>query len=83
MASRNANKWVLELKTNVHKTVKMTRVRPLMTNLKMTVRAYCAVSAYSTTITSVYKGSGPTGFQWRGVGLWIDVCHTNSSVAGI
>ena len=47
----------------------MTWVRPLMTNLKMTVRADCAVSAYSTTITSVYKGSGPTGFQWRGSGF--------------
>ena len=69
MASRNANTWVLELKTNVHKTIKMTWVRPLMTNLKMTVRADCAVFAYSTTITSVYKGSGPTGFQWRGLGF--------------
>ena len=69
MASRNANTWVLELKTNVHKTIKMTWVRPQMTNLKMTVRADCAVSAYSTTITSVYKGSGPTGFQWRGSGF--------------
>ena len=69
MASRNANTWVLELKTNVHKTIKMTRVRPLMTNLKVTVRADCAVSAHSTTITSVYKGSCPTGWSGGGSGF--------------
>ena len=69
MASRNANIWVLELKTNVHKTVKMTRIRPLMTILKMTVRADCAVSSYSTTITYVYKGSGPTGWSGGGAGF--------------
>ena len=39
---RNGNKWTLELKIT-----KMMLVRPLMTNLKMTVRADCTVSAYN------------------------------------
>ena len=83
LASRNTNKWVLELKANVHKTIKMAWVRPLMTNLKMTIKTDCAVSAYSTPVTSVYKGSCPTGWSGGGVGLWIDVCHPNSPVSGI
>lgn len=57
--SRNANKWVLGLKTNVHRTSRWHRSGPLMTNLKMTLRADCSVSAYGNTITSVYMGSAP------------------------
>ena len=43
----------------VPKTIKMMPVRPLMTNLKMTVQDDCAVSACSTPshLHSVYKSS--------------------------
>ena len=37
----------------VPKTIKMTLVRPPMTNLKMTVRADCAVSACSPLLLSI------------------------------
>ena len=60
----------------VHKTIKMTLVRPPITNLKVTVRADCAVSACSQPPTSVYKRSYPpvtSGGEW-GVSLWTDVC---------
>ena len=45
-------KWkqtILELKI-VPKTIKMLLIRPPMTNLKMTVRADCAVSACNTVL---------------------------------
>ena len=41
---RNGNRLTLELKA-VLKTVKMTPIRPLMTNFRMTIRADCEVSA--------------------------------------
>ena len=48
-------------------------VRPLMTNLKMTV-LFLHVAHLSH---SVYKSSHPLLGEWaaEGVGLWTDVCH--------
>ena len=54
------------------KTTKRTLVRWTMTNLKTTVRADCAASACSSL--PLPESSGPTGYQWRGVGLWTDRC---------
>ena len=49
-------------------------VRPLMTNLKMTISDDCAVSACNTN--SVYKSSHPLLVRGRGrVGLWTNVHH--------
>jgi len=50
----------------VLKTIKMMLVRPLMTNLKMTVRDDCAVSAYSHRPPLSIKALTP--FSWRGSG---------------
>ena len=49
-------------------------VRPLMTNLKMTV-LFLHVAHLSH---SVYKSSHPLlgGWAAEGVGLWTDVCHS-------
>ena len=60
-------------------------VKPLMTNLKMTVMANSAVSACSPTHlpppSSVYKSSCPTGCQRvEGVGLWTNVHHYHPQV---
>ena len=70
----------------VPKTIKMTLVRPPMTNLKMTVRADCAVSACSPLLLSI-KALAPRllcvcGGGWGGVGLWTDV-HPPPQVGGI
>lgn len=40
-------------------TTKLTLIRPLMTNLKMTVKDDCAVSVYN--LISVSKSSCPSG----------------------
>ena len=51
-------------------------VRPLMTDLKTTVRDDHAISAYrSPHPNSVYKRSHPLLIGVGGVGLWTDVCH--------
>ena len=47
---------------------KMTLVRPLMTNLKVTVRADCAVSACSRLLLSI-KALAPLAASAGGVGL--------------
>ena len=53
----------------------MTLVRPPMTNLKVTVRTDCAISACSQPPTSVYKRSyPPVARGWGEVSLWTDVC---------
>ena len=48
----------LSKQSTAHKTIKMTLVRPLMTNFKVTVRADCAVSACRQPLP-VYKSSCP------------------------
>ena len=52
-------------------------VRPLMTNLQMTVRDDCAAATYSyRSPPSVYESSHPIPVEGLGgVSLWIDVCH--------
>ena len=61
------------------KTIKMTLVRPPMTNVKMTVWADRAVSACTARLLSKLL---PTGCQWCwwGVGLWTDVRHPPSEL---
>ena len=76
--------WPWNWRLTVSKTTKMTLLRALMTNLRMTVRADCAVSACSTPPTSLYKSSCPTGCQCGvGVSLWTGVHHPPPTVAGI
>ena len=56
----------LSKQSTAHKTIKMTLVRPLMTNFKVTVRADCAVSACSHP-PSGYKSYCPltlSGGRW-------------------
>ena len=50
---RNGNKQTLELKINCTQSTKITQVRPLMTNLMMTVRADHAVSECSPLCLSI------------------------------
>ena len=51
-------------------------VRPLMTDLKTTVRDDYAISACRPPHpNSVYKPSHPLLMGVGGVGLWTDVCH--------
>ena len=57
----------------VSETTKMMLVRPLMNNLKMTVRYDCAVSACNPSPDSIYENSHP--LLWTDVSLWTDVCH--------
>ena len=60
----------------------MMLVKPLLTNLKTTIRDDCAVSAHNTN--SVYKSSHPLLVRGGGrVGLWTDVYHAPPTVAGI
>ena len=56
----------------VPKATKVTLVRPLMTNVKMTVRADCAVSfIYKSSCPTASGGQGEVA-QW--IGLWTDIC---------
>ena len=50
---RNGNKQTLELKINCTQSTKTTQVRPLMTNLMMTVRADYPVSECSPLHLSI------------------------------
>ena len=69
----------------VPNTIKMTLVRPPMTNFKMTVRADCAVSACSPLTVSIKTFapwlSGPP--LSKGVSLWTGVHPPPTLVAGI
>jgi len=56
---RNGNRLTLELKA-ILKTVKMTLIRPLMTNFRMTIRADCEVSACS-----------PLPSSWKALAYWL------------
>ena len=56
---RNGNRLTLELKA-ILKTVKMTLIRPLMTNFSMTIRADCEVSACS-----------PLPSSWKALAYWL------------
>ena len=62
----------------------MSLVKPLMTNLKMTVRDDYAVSACSPPplLVSV-KALVPLVAGVGGAGLWMDVHHPPPTVAGI
>ena len=51
----------------------MTLVRPPVTNLKMTVREDCAISACSPLLLSI-KVLAPLVASGSGVSLWTDVC---------
>ena len=75
-ASRN---WRL----TVPNTVKTMLVRPPMTNLKMTVRADCAILHVTPSPRSVYKSSHPACQCLRGFGHWTDVVTLPLPVAGI
>ena len=62
----------------------MSLVKPLMTNLKMTVRDDYAVSAFSPPplLVSV-KALVPLVAGVGGASLWMDVHHPPPTVAGI
>ena len=72
----------------VPKTIKMMLVRPLMTNLKMTVRDDCAVSACSPPpLTLLMLSPTPNPLLvwaggWGKVSLWTDACRPPPTVAG-
>ena len=57
----------------------MMLVRPLMTNLKMTVRDDCAVSACCPSPTLLVNAFTPY-LSWWAVGLWTVVYHPPSQL---
>ena len=64
--------WLWNWRWTVIKTIKMMPIRPPMTNVKMTVRADCAVSACSPLPASIKALA-----HWLsvgGVGLWTGLC---------
>ena len=78
LASKNKRtlEWTKDPETEnkLPKTIKMTLVRPPMTNLKMTVRADCAISPCSPFLLSI-KTLAPLVASVERVGLWTDT-HT-------
>ena len=73
--------WLWNWRWTVIKTIKMMPIRPPMTNVKMTVRADCAVSACSPLPASIKALA-----HWLsvgGVGLWTGLCPLPRQAAGL